>query len=152
MDDTPIERPAPGAIRFDVLTLFPDLFQGYLTQSLLKLAIHAGLVQIHLWNIRDWAAGKHKSVDDRPFGGGPGMVRSGHHERSVSSRDALCLCEPASWKAVGIDRTRCYAVGTRMRLAGAKSGRRFLLIAPACARLGLGCLTPGPLLFQLRNI
>ena len=61
-------------MRFDVLTLFPDLFQGYFTQSLLKLAIDKGLVQIHLWNIRDWAKGKHKSVDDRPFGGGPGMV------------------------------------------------------------------------------
>src|SRR5438552_11430935 len=61
-------------MRFDVLTLFPDLFQGYLTQSLLKLALHKGLVEIHLWNIRDWAPGKHKSVDDRPFGGGPGMV------------------------------------------------------------------------------
>jgi len=61
-------------VRFDVLTLFPDMFQGYLTQSLLKLAIEQGLVSIHLWNIRDWAAGKHKSVDDRPFGGGPGMV------------------------------------------------------------------------------
>src|ERR1700745_3584263 len=62
-------------MRFDVLTLFPDLFQGYLSQSILKLAIDRGLVQIHLWNIRDWATGKHKSVDDRPFGGGPGMVR-----------------------------------------------------------------------------
>src|SRR5258707_14662286 len=61
-------------MRFDVLTLFPDLFQGYFTQSLLKLALQKGLVEIHLWNIRDWAAGKHKSVDDRPFGGGPGMV------------------------------------------------------------------------------
>ena len=61
-------------MRFDVLTLFPDLFQGYLTQSLLKLAIQRGLVEIHLWNLRDWAKGKHKSVDDRPFGGGPGMV------------------------------------------------------------------------------
>src|SRR6202011_4549782 len=61
-------------MRFDVLTLFPDIFQGYLTQSLLKLALDRGLVQIHLWNIRDWASGKHKSVDDRPFGGGPGMV------------------------------------------------------------------------------
>jgi tRNA (guanine37-N1)-methyltransferase len=61
-------------MRFDVLTLFPDLFQGYLTQSLLKLALEKGLVAIHLWNIRDWAQGKHKSVDDRPFGGGPGMV------------------------------------------------------------------------------
>jgi tRNA (guanine37-N1)-methyltransferase len=61
-------------MRFDVLTLFPDLFQGYLTQSILKLALERGLVEIHLWNIRDWASGKHKSVDDRPFGGGPGMV------------------------------------------------------------------------------
>jgi tRNA (guanine37-N1)-methyltransferase len=61
-------------MRFDVLTLFPEIFQGYLTQSLLKLAIQKGLVEIHLWNLRDWATGKHKSVDDRPFGGGPGMV------------------------------------------------------------------------------
>jgi tRNA (guanine37-N1)-methyltransferase len=61
-------------MRFDVLTLFPEIFQGYLTQSLLKLAIQRGLVSIHLWNIRDWAEGKHRSVDDRPFGGGPGMV------------------------------------------------------------------------------
>ena len=62
------------AMRFDVLTLFPEIFQGYLTQSLLNLAIRNGLVEIHLWNIRDWAQGKHHSVDDRPFGGGPGMV------------------------------------------------------------------------------
>src|SRR5258708_10325729 len=61
-------------MRFDVLALFPDLFQGYFTQSLLKLALERGLVEIHLWNIRDWAHSKHKSVDDRPFGGGPGMV------------------------------------------------------------------------------
>lgn len=61
-------------MRFDVLTLFPDIFSGYMTQSILKLAIDRGLVQIHTWNLRDWAGGKHKSVDDRPFGGGPGMV------------------------------------------------------------------------------
>ena len=61
-------------MRFDVLTLFPDIFQGYFTQSILKLALDRGLVEINLWNIRDWAKGKHKSVDDRPFGGGPGMV------------------------------------------------------------------------------
>jgi tRNA (guanine37-N1)-methyltransferase len=63
------------AIRFDVLTLFPDLFQGYFSQSLLKLAIQRGLVETHLWNLRDWSAdAKHHKVDDRPFGGGPGMV------------------------------------------------------------------------------
>jgi tRNA (guanine37-N1)-methyltransferase len=61
-------------MRFDVLTLFPDLFAGYLTQSILNKALESRLVEIHLWNLRDWAQGKHKSVDDRPFGGGPGMV------------------------------------------------------------------------------
>src|SRR5713101_8326035 len=61
-------------MRFDVLTLFPEIFQGYLSQSILKLALDKGIVEINLWNIRDWAKGKHKSVDDRPFGGGPGMV------------------------------------------------------------------------------
>ncbi|GIW81002.1 MAG: hypothetical protein KatS3mg105_2809 [Gemmatales bacterium] len=61
-------------MRFDVLTLFPGIFQGYLSQSILKLALQRGLVEIHLWNIRDWAKGRHRSVDDRPFGGGPGMV------------------------------------------------------------------------------
>lgn len=61
-------------MRFDVLTLFPEIFSGYLTQSILKRALQRGLVEIHLRNIRDWARGKHKCVDDRPFGGGPGMV------------------------------------------------------------------------------
>jgi len=61
-------------MRFDVLTLFPDIFQGYLGQSLLNKAIQTGLVDVHLHNIRDWSRGKHNTVDDRPFGGGPGMV------------------------------------------------------------------------------
>jgi len=61
-------------MRFDVLTLFPEIFSGYMTQSLLKLAIDRSLVSIQLHNIRDWSRDKHKCVDDRPFGGGPGMV------------------------------------------------------------------------------
>jgi len=65
---------AARGVRFDVLTLFPEMFSGYVSQSLLKLAIQAGLVQVHLWNFRDWTEDKHNRVDDRPFGGGPGMV------------------------------------------------------------------------------
>lgn len=61
-------------LRFDVLTLFPGVFDGYLQQSLLKKAIDAGLVSVHLWNFRDWATDRHKSVDDTPYGGGPGML------------------------------------------------------------------------------
>ena len=61
-------------MRFDVLTLFPEILEGYLRQSILKLAIQRELVQVKLWNIRDWATEKRKSVDDKPYGGGPGML------------------------------------------------------------------------------
>ena len=61
-------------MRFDVLTLFPEIFDGYLQQSLLKSAIERALVEVKLWNIRDWATDQRGSVDDKPFGGGPGML------------------------------------------------------------------------------
>jgi tRNA (guanine37-N1)-methyltransferase len=61
-------------MRFDVLTLFPGMFPSYLGQSLLKLAIDRGLIEVALHDIRDWARDRHHTVDDRPFGGGPGMV------------------------------------------------------------------------------
>jgi len=61
-------------MRFDVLTLFPEILDGYVGSSVLKLAIERGLVEVHCHNMRDWATDRHRSVDDRPFGGGPGMV------------------------------------------------------------------------------
>ena len=61
-------------MRFDVLTLFPDMFPGYFCQSILNKSIERGLVEIHVHNMRDWAAGRHKKIDDMPYGGGPGMV------------------------------------------------------------------------------
>jgi tRNA (guanine37-N1)-methyltransferase len=61
-------------MRLDVLTLFPEILAGYLGQSVLKLAINRGLVEVNTYNIRDWATGRHRKVDDRPFGGGAGMV------------------------------------------------------------------------------
>src|SRR3954469_1870889 len=74
-------------MRIDVLTLFPEIFSGYLGQSVLKRAIVAGLVGVHVHNIRDWAQGKHRQVDDRPFGGGPGMVL--RPEPAVESVEAV---------------------------------------------------------------
>jgi tRNA (guanine37-N1)-methyltransferase len=62
------------AHRIDALTLFLPLFDGFLSQSIVKRAIEKGLIEIQRWDVRDWAEGKHKTVDDRPFGGGPGLV------------------------------------------------------------------------------
>jgi tRNA (guanine37-N1)-methyltransferase len=61
-------------MRFDILTLFPAIFSGYLGQSLLKKGIDAGLIDVQLHDIRHWSRDKHHKVDDRPFGGGPGMI------------------------------------------------------------------------------
>lgn len=63
-------------MRFDVLTLFPGIFSGYLGESLLSKAIAKELIAVHLHDIRAWSQNKHHKVDDRPFGGGPGMVLS----------------------------------------------------------------------------
>ncbi|NQT30213.1 MAG: tRNA (guanosine(37)-N1)-methyltransferase TrmD [Candidatus Saganbacteria bacterium] len=61
-------------MQVDVLTLFPEMFQGPLQISLLKKAQEKGLFSFNLVNIRDFAGDKHKTVDDTPYGGGPGMV------------------------------------------------------------------------------
>jgi tRNA (guanine37-N1)-methyltransferase len=61
-------------LRIDILTLFPEMFGPILGTSIPKRAAEKGLVSYHLTNIRDFATDAHKSVDDKPFGGGPGMV------------------------------------------------------------------------------
>ena len=61
-------------MQIDILTLFPDMFEGPFSQSILKRAKEKGLVTICLHNIRDYSTTKHKTVDDYPFGGGAGMV------------------------------------------------------------------------------
>src|SRR3954453_12512267 len=61
-------------LRIDILTLFPEMFGAVLGTSIPKRAAEKGLVEYHLTNLRDFATDTHKSVDDKPFGGGPGMV------------------------------------------------------------------------------
>jgi tRNA (guanine37-N1)-methyltransferase len=63
-------------MQIDILTLFPQIFDGPFSQSIIKRAIERELVQIELHNIRDYSLSKHKNVDDYPFGGGAGMVMS----------------------------------------------------------------------------
>ena len=61
-------------MRIDVLTLFPGMFAGPLDESIVRRARDAGLVEIGIHNLRDYTHDRHKTVDDRPFGGGPGML------------------------------------------------------------------------------
>lgn len=61
-------------MRFDVITLFPELFAPFLTSGINRRAFETGAVDLKLWQLRDFADGTYRRVDDRPFGGGPGMV------------------------------------------------------------------------------
>lgn len=61
-------------MRFDIITIFPEAFTSYLNSSILKRAREKRLIDVHVHNLRDFASGKHKSVDAPPYGGGPGMV------------------------------------------------------------------------------
>lgn len=61
-------------MRFDILTLFPEMFTGPLTSSILKRARERGIIEVNLFNIRDYSTNKHHTVDDTPYGGGAGMV------------------------------------------------------------------------------
>ena len=61
-------------MRFDVVSLFPDLFGILARQGVTGRALDRGIAQLHLWNPRDYTQDVHRTVDDRPYGGGPGMV------------------------------------------------------------------------------
>ncbi len=63
-------------MRFDLITLFPRMAEGYLQESMLGQAAKKGLLEIGVHDLRDWSQNKHKTADDRPFGGGAGMVLS----------------------------------------------------------------------------
>ncbi len=83
-------------MRFDVITLFPELFAPFLTSGVTRRAYESGLVEVKLWNPRDFADGNYKRVDDRPFGGGPGMVM-------LAEPLALCLAAIRAERTSGSD-------------------------------------------------
>ena len=88
-------------MRIDVLTLFPEMLQGPLEASIVGRARARGLVDIRLWNLRDFTTDKHRTVDDSPYGGGAGMVlkpepvfRAVEHIASEGPRPHVVLLDP----------------------------------------------------------
>src|SRR5262249_16266891 len=61
-------------MKVDVLTLFPEMFRGPLDESIVKRARNIGALDLRIYNLRDWTHDRHRTVDDKPFGGGPGML------------------------------------------------------------------------------
>ena len=88
-------------MRFDIITLFPELFAPFLASGVTRRAYASGQVDVRLWNPRDHAEGNYRRVDDRPFGGGPGMVM---------------MAEPLARCLAAIRADRAEAVATRAPL------------------------------------
>lgn len=89
-------------MRFDILTIFPDIFTSPFEHSILKRAREAGLIDINLVNIRDFAADRHKMTDDYPYGGGSGMVmkpepiaKALRHVEQIAGRGRVILLSPS---------------------------------------------------------
>ena len=87
-------------MKIDVLTLFPGMFAGPLDESIIARARRAGLLELNVHNLRDFAHDRHKTVDDRPFGGGPGMLLKPEPifeavEKLASERARIILVSPS---------------------------------------------------------
>ena len=85
-------------MRLDLFTLFPEILSGYMGQSILAKAIERKIVEVHLHDFRRWTKDKHKRVDDRPFGGGPGMVIK--VEPVVECVEAVCAGLPSPGRLI----------------------------------------------------
>jgi tRNA (guanine37-N1)-methyltransferase len=72
--ECPELRTINSEMRFDVITIFPEIFSGVFDFGIVRRAVEAGLIEIHVHDLRDHTSDKHRQVDDRPFGGGAGMV------------------------------------------------------------------------------
>ena len=99
-------------IRFDIITIFPEIFDSYFKESLIKRAVDNRLIKISVHNLRKWAKDKHHTTDDKPFGGGLGMVMKvepiykavqflksrGPAKRAQSSKSKIVLFSPGAKK------------------------------------------------------
>ncbi len=98
-------------MRFDVVTLFPALFAPFLASGVTRRAYESGQVQVQLWNPRDYAQGNYRRVDDRPFGGGPGMVM-------MAAPLARCLSAVQAQRGVAAPVVLFSPIGQRLDHAG----------------------------------
>lgn len=119
-------------MKIDILTLFPGMFKGPLDESIIKRAKDSRLVEINIHNLRDWANDKHKTVDDRPFGGGAGMIlkvdildRAISSLKEKSSKTKVILLDAAGKKFTHDDAKRLSKFKHLILVAGHYEGVDF---------------------------
>ena len=72
-------------LKIDIITIFPDMLSGLFNESMIKRAVEFGRASIRAVNLRDFTDDSHRTTDDRPYGGGPGMVMKASHRSSASA-------------------------------------------------------------------
>lgn len=123
-------------MHFDVFTLFPEVFLPYLQTSILQRAQANGLLEIHLYNIRDRATDRHHIVDDEPYGGGGGMVMK--PEPIFAAVEAVLGSPPTCPVILLTPQGRLFTQALAQQLAGL-ADQHGEQDTPACSRLGLIC-------------
>ncbi|MEA5114655.1 MAG: tRNA (guanosine(37)-N1)-methyltransferase TrmD [Geobacteraceae bacterium] len=103
-------------MKIDILTLFPDMFKGPFSESMIKLALEKGLIEIDIHNIRDYAVDRHRTTDDYPYGGGAGMVMK--VEPLVSCLEAVRKRRTGSKIVLTSPRGRLFTQSVARELAG----------------------------------
>jgi tRNA (guanine37-N1)-methyltransferase len=114
-------------MRFDVITLFPELFAPFLAAGVTRRAYETRLVDVRLWNLRDFAEGNYRRVDDRPFGGGPGMVM-------LAEPLARCLAAVRAERAEAAPVVLFSPIGERLDHAGVERWSKSLGAILVCGR------------------
>ena len=105
---------------FDILTLFPEMFRSPLEHSIVGRAVHAGLIEVNLINIRDYAVGKHLITDDYPYGGGRGMIMKAEPiiraVRAITQRDPAGHVVLLTPQGAPLEQERANQLAERSRL------------------------------------
>jgi tRNA (guanine37-N1)-methyltransferase len=107
-------------MQFDILTLFPTLFDAFVNESIVKRAREQGVIRVDVHQLRDWATDKHKTVDDVPYGGGPGMLLK-PEPMFAAVRDLLERSPDISR-----ERTRVVLLSPQGRLFSQKVARKYV--------------------------
>ncbi len=122
-----VKRKASHGVQFHILTVFPEMFGSYLGESLFKRAQREGLVSVNLMNIRDFTDDRHNKVDDRPFGGGPGMVLKVQPIWAAHEAILKNIARKGSKKSKGKTKTRTVLFSTRGKKLDAVHARRLAM-------------------------
>jgi tRNA (guanine37-N1)-methyltransferase len=116
MTMTTTSEAAPALITFEIVTLFPELFDGLLATTVIGKAIAAGIVAVHRTNPRDFGLGNYRQVDDTPYGGGPGMIM--RVEPIAAALDAIAAARGPSHRILLTPRGRRFDQAGARALAG----------------------------------